>query len=308
MQEKAATSVVEKRLYFANGALIRMLTKEGKFAAGQPTDTTALKNKDIPIDEVQGAGELFGDLEQEVRAIITKTRQIASDEAPAGPASGAGSATVGEGWRLIRGSQSRSGHFAIAWGIQGQSTPVGELDENGALSAADPEAEGVTNYAIDLRTGAILGKTSGQHASDRSDFGHFTHETAWGPADSFVVQVCSGKWATFTAALYQILPDGSGLSEGVDLLAPAKQAAFEHLANGDFFKKYEKDAFTITLHDVNIAQSGSSTVVVVEASGQIPKSDQDGAYFDTTITFKLVPDENNGAPKLQWSGTEQHFD
>ena len=308
MQEKAATSVVEKRLYFANGSLIRMLTKEGKFAAGKPTDTTALKNKDIPIDEVQGAGELFGELEQEVRAIIAKARQIASDEAPGGGMAGTGAATVGEGWRLIRGSQSRDGRFALAWGMQGKSTPDGEAGEDGALSAADPEAEGITNYAIDLRTGAILGKTTGQHAGDRPDFGHYTHEVAWGSADTAFVQVCSGKWATYTAAVYQLTPDGNGLSEAADLLEPAKKAAFEHLENGGFFKKFDKDAFTVTLHDVNIAQRGASTVVVVEASGQIPKSDQDGAYFDTTITFKLIPDENGGAPKLKWSGTEQHSD
>jgi hypothetical protein len=72
MQPKAATSVVEKRLYFAEGALIRMLTKEGKFPAGKATDTATLKNKDLPIDEVEGAGELFGEHDRESQNIIAK--------------------------------------------------------------------------------------------------------------------------------------------------------------------------------------------------------------------------------------------
>jgi len=307
MQENAATSVVEKRLYFAEGGLIRVLEKKGKFAAGEPTDTTALKNKDIPIDEVEGAGELYGDLEQEAQAIIAKAEQIAAEDSLAG-ADSSGPATSGDGWRLIRGSQSRRGQFAIAWGVQGKSTPDGETEDDGALSANDPEAEGITNYVINPNTGAILGKTTGMHASDKANSGHYTHEVAWDAVDSCFVQVCSGKWATFTAAVYQLTLDGTGLSEAVDLLEPAKKAAEEHLGNGDFFKKFEKDAFTYTLHDVNIAQRGASTVVVAEVSGQIPKSDEEGAYFDITITFKLIPDENGGAPKLQWSGTEQHFD
>jgi hypothetical protein len=49
-------------------------------------------------------------------------------------------------------------------------------------------------------------------------------------------------------------------------------------------------------------------MVVVEVSGQIPKSEQDGAYFDLTVTFKILSDENGGTPKIQWSGTEQHYD
>lgn len=308
MQENAATSVVEKRLYFAGGGLIRVLEKHGKFAVGKPTDTTALKNKEIPVDQVEGAGELYGNLEQEAQAIIAKAYQITADDAPAGPAAVSGPATSGDGWRLIRGSQSRGGQFAIAWGMQGKSTPDGETEDDGALSANDPEAEGITNYVINPNTGAILGKTTGMHASDKANSGHYTHQVAWDSVDSCFVQVCSGKWATFTAAVYQLTPDGTGLSEAVDLLEPAKKAAFEHLGNGDFFKKFEKDAFAITVHDVNIAQRGSSIAVVAEVSGQIPKSDEEGAYFDTTITFKLIPDENGGAPKLQWSGTEQHYE
>lgn len=303
MQEKAATSVVEKRLYFAEAGLIRMLVKEGKFPEGKPTDTTALKNKDIPLDEVPEAGELYSDLEEEARGIMAKLQQI-----QAGDTSTTGTPTQGDGWRLIRGSQSRNGQYALAWGIQGQSSPEGDTDDEGTVSASDPEAEGLTNYVVNLSTGAILGKTIGQYASDRPDRGHDTHEVAWSSASNSLVQICSGKWATFTAGLYQITPDGTGLSEPTDLLKLAQEAAFSSLESSDLLKKFEKDAFALTLHDVSIAQRGAKAVVVVEVSGQIPKSEDEDAYFNLTLTFDLLPDDNGGEPTLKWSGTETHHD
>ncbi|MFO0442571.1 MAG: hypothetical protein ACK5ZM_01455 [bacterium] len=308
MQENAATSVVEKRLYFAGGGLISVLEKTGKVAVGKPTDTTALKNKEIPVDKVEGAGELYGNLDQEAQAIIAKAYQITADDAPAGPAAASGPATSGDGWRLIRGSQSRDGQIVLAWGVKGKSTPEGEPAEDGTLSYDDPEDENLANYAVNLSTGAILGQVVGSHGSDKPNWGHYTNEVAWSAADTYFAQVCSGKWSTYNANLYQVSPDGAGISEAVDLLEPAKKAAFDHLANGDFFKKFDKDAFAFTLHDVNIAQRGAATMVVVEVSGQIPKSEQDGAYFDLTVTFKILSDENGGTPKIQWSGTEQHYD
>jgi|UniRef100_UPI003782FF12 hypothetical protein len=306
MQPKAVTSVVEKRLYFAEGALIRMLAKEGKFSAGKATDTATLKNKDLPLDEVQGAGELFSEHDRESQNIIAKINQISMEDAPADasqPASGP--ATSGDGWRLIQGSTSRDGQFALAWGLKGQSAPDAEADEDGALSV-EPETEGLTNYIINLRTGALLGKTKGSHFGDKHTYNHYTNEVAWSAAETYVAQVCNGKWATFDANLYELNPDRTGLSKALDLLEPSKKAVFEHLDGGGFFKKFDKDSFTITLHDVNIAQRGATTVVLVEVSGQIPKSDQDGAWFDATVTFKLIPDDNGGPTKLQWSGTEVH--
>ena len=308
MQEKAATSVVEKRLYFAESSLIRYLEKKGKFPEGKPTDTTALKNKETPVEEVLGAGELYGDLDREAQAIIAKIQQISADDAPSSPAAGSGLVTSGDGWRLIRGSQSRNGQYALAWGMQVKSAPEGDSDESGALSANDPEAEGLTNYVIDLSNGVILGKTNGMHASDKPDSGHYTHEVAWSSANNYMVQVCSGKWATFTASFYEISPADGALSKPIDLLEMAQKSAFSNLEGGDLLKKFDKDDFTTTLHDVKIAQRGSKTVVIVEVAGQIPKSEEDGAYFNLTLTFQLMPDENGGKSQLQCTGTESHYD
>lgn len=307
MQEKAATSVVEKRQYFADNNLIRYLEKKGKFPEGKPTDTTAIKNKETPVEEVLGAGELYGDLEREAQAIMAKIQQIASDDVASAPAATSGSAISGDGWRLIRGSQSRNGQYALAWGMQGKSVPEGDSDESGALSANDPEAEGLTNYVIDLSNGAILGKTNGMHASDNPDSGHYTHEVAWSSANNYLVQICSGKWATFSASFYEISPDGAGLTGPLNLLELSDIAAFSYLEGGDLLKKFDKDDFATTLHDVKIAQRGSKTVVIVEVAGQIPKSEEEGAYFNLTLTFQLMHDEN-GKPKLQCTGSESHYD
>jgi hypothetical protein len=48
-------------------------------------------------------------------------------------------------------------------------------------------------------------------------------------------------------------------------------------------------------------------VASVEIDGQIPKSEVD-SYFACTISFKVIADENGGAPTLTWIGTERHHE
>lgn len=302
-REGAPVQVTEKRYYFSGGELIRAVGKQGNFAPGKPADTSKLPAKPLSGDEIEEG--VYEGFQQEVKNIISDFSGLNGGGETAGVA--ASSYPSGDGWRMIEGTRSRDGQFAFAWGIQGQSVPQGETLEDGSIGA-EPEAEGLTNYIVNLKDGVILGKTAGAHHADKGYIGHSTNEVAWSSANSFVAQVCSGKWATYDANVYAMSPDGSGFSPAADLLAVAKKAALEHLAGSEAHKKFDKDAFAITLHDVSIAQRGSKTAVVVEVGGQIPKSEEEGAYFDLTVVFTLVADENGGAPALQWSGTEAHQD
>jgi hypothetical protein len=304
MEEGAATSVVEERCDFADGALIRYRVKEGTFEEGKDSDTSKLKNREIALDEVNGAAERHDDYRNSVVEIVSKlTPKEENGKAEANPP-GTG-ITQGSGWRLIEGSRSRDGTYGIAWGIQGQEVPKGETDEDGFI-AAEPEAEGITNYIVNLRTGAILGKTAGSHFGDKSSYNHYTNDVSWSASSGFVAQVCSGKWATFDANLYELQAGGEQLSPAADMLGPAQKAAFEHMGGGDFFKKFDRDSFTITLSDARIMWRGGKPHLAVEVTGGIPKSEDEGAYFGVTVTFAIVSDENGGAPTLSWSGSEAH--
>ena len=172
--------------------------------------------------------------------------------------------------------------------------------------SVEPETEGLTNYVVNLRSGNVIGKTMGSHFGDKPTYNAYSNDVAW--SGEYFAQVCTGKWATFDANVYQLNGDGAVVSNGTDLLVPAKKAAMDHLDGSDLFKKFDKEDFTITLHDVRIVQHGFHQVIIVEVGGMIPKSEEEGSYFECTVIFKLASGENDGPPVLTLSGTELHHE
>ncbi|MFZ4595194.1 MAG: hypothetical protein ACOYOF_13135 [Verrucomicrobiaceae bacterium] len=308
--EPGGNNVTEKRYYFADNRLIRLTEKKGRFPAGKPTDTSAIKGREIPLSEIENADETYRDQHEMTAPLIEKLLHLNDDTAPAdrgSPAAASSFTQTGDGWRVIAGSGSRDGTFALAWGLKGQSSPEGEADEDGGLSV-DQESENLVNYLVNVRTKQIVGTIKGKHFGDKSTYNHDTTETAWSASSLFVAQVNSGKWATYDAHVYalQYTADGNAVSKGTDLLEPTKKAVFEHLQGSAQLKKFTRDDFTITLHDSRIVYQGGDCVVQVGVIGQIPKSEEDDSSFEATVTFKLTSDENGGAPTLAWSATEGH--
>ncbi len=318
MELKAPTSVTERRYYFAGDKLIRVLEKKGTFPSGKPTNTAGLKNREVPPGELENADETYRTQHEIAAGIIENLRRAeagSSGEAadapaqspePAGKgASGTGNIT-GEGWRMIAGSASRDGRYALAWGLKGSTEIQGEAAEDGSLSVTEDEAK-LVNYLVDLQNKSIVGPLKGKHFADKSSLGHSTSETAWSSAATFVAQINSGKWATWDAQVYEMKEgEKASLSKGTDLLEPVKKAIREFKAGDKAVKKLGFDNFTFALHDTHIAQRGPETVLVVEVNAGIPKSEEEGAFFDVTLTFSLAPDENGGAPALKSLGAEGH--
>lgn len=305
-EAEPTTTVMEKRCYFGGGKLVRLLTKEGAFAPGRPADTTGIANKTVPLAEVEDAAELYASYTTTAQAIVAKAASLDSDEAPA-PAAGpavSGQGVVGEGWRLIKGSRSQDDKFALGWGVEGKAAAAGESDEEGNLFL-EPEAEGLANYVVNLQTGAILGKTGGSHWGDRPSLHQQYHSTAWSGADIFGVQVCTGKWATMEAVVFQILDD-SKISPTTDIKAPAAAAARKKLKGSPQFKAFPADEFAISIHDVRFVQQHYDEVMQVGVSGQIPKSGAENSTFECTVTFRVKEGENGAAPVLTWKSTEVH--
>jgi hypothetical protein len=214
---------------------------------------------------------------------------------------------TGDGWRMIAGTNSRDGVYALAWGQEGQSSPQGDVDEDGFLMG-NQEDEKLVNYVVNVRTRQIIGTLKGKHFGDKSSYNHDKIETAWSSAGMFMAQLNSGKWATYDANVYEIqyTNDGNAVSKATNILEPAKKAVFEHLAGRPQLTKFTQDDFAITLHDPRIVYQGGNSVIQVGVIGQIPKSEEDDSSFEATVTFNLNSDENGGAPVLAWSSTEGH--
>jgi hypothetical protein len=304
------TDVTERRYYFSNNQLIRVLKKEGRFPAGKPTDTDELKSQEVPLSEIENADETYVQQHEMTAPLIQKLLRLEDDSTPTeGPTPGASAGPVltGDGWRMIAGTNSRDGVYALAWGQEGQSSPQGDLDEDGFLMG-NQEDEKLVNYVVNVRTRQIIGTLKGKHFGDKSSYNHDKIETAWSSAGMFMAQLNSGKWATYDAHVYEIqyTNDGNAVSKATDILEPAKKAVFEHLAGRPQLTKFTKDGFAITLHDPRIVYQGGNSVIQVGVIGQIPKSEEDDSSFEATVTFNLNSDENGGAPVLAWSSTEGH--
>ncbi len=300
MVPNAPTEVLERRYYFADSQLIRVLEKEGAFPNGGPTDTAGLKNRELPLNAIENAAETYSTQHEIAAGIIERARML---EQNAGPSDAPANHQSGEGWREIAGSGSRDGIYALAWGLKDHGEIEGETQDDGTLSV-DPENENLVNYLVNLRTKTIVGSIKGKHFGDKSTYNHFTTETAWSAASMFVAQTNSGKWATFDSNVYELRDTGeASVSKAADLLAATKKAIFKDPKAGELFKKFDQDSFTTTLRDVHIAQRGATMIVSVEASLMIPKGEEEGSNFDATVVFAINSDENGGAPLLQWIST-----
>lgn len=302
MIPRAPTDVVEKRYYFANNQLIRLLEKKGRFAEGTKADTTAIKNRELPVNaQEESAGETYTTQHKLAGAVLERVRKL--EEEPAVHETGVSRTTIaGDGWRTIAGSGSRDGDYALAWGLKGKKVSGGEAGADGFMSVDNNDPD-LANYVVDLHSKAIVGILQGKHFGDRQRYNHITNETEWSSDSMYVAQVCSFKWHTSSAFVYE-LRRGMSVSPGVDLIAPATTAAFKKLKGGPQLKKFKPGDFAITLNEVRIMQSAAAYVLMVNVLGQVPKNNDDEAFFECKISFSLTSGENNGSPGLKCLSTE----
>lgn len=203
-------------------------------------------------------------------------------------------ARAGNGWRMIQESASPDGSYALAWGQKGKSQPK----INTETHTADFDEADVVNYVVDLKSGTILGRTKAQHFGDRQFYNHESCHASWSHQNRFVVQTMSWKWHTAVCDLHQIM-DGKTLSPAVDIIEPAKKAAFKTLQDRAQLKKFKEDDFAITIEEAIFVQVGGETHVTAKLNGQIPKRDDVDAYFEAKVFFIVLPASKDTGPNLK---------
>lgn len=204
-------------------------------------------------------------------------------------------------WVAIPGTSSRDGSLALAIAVQGKPVTT-EL-----IETLEPETEGLVNYIVNLDEGSILGETQGKYWSDRVSMGNYGTEVVWSEGDALVAQTNQERFGTTDSFLYRLV-DGK-LSAPVDLLALGTEAAMKVLDESPQITTHGAEAFVIRIHDVRIVTAGGQQMVQFGVGGEIPKSELEDSYFDTTVTFAMVYDENgeiSDAPQLDWVSTEVH--
>lgn len=204
-------------------------------------------------------------------------------------------------WVAIPGTSSRDGSLALAIAMPGKAlTP--EL-----IESLEPGTEGLVNYIVNLNEGTILGETFGKYWSDRVNLGNYGTDVVWAEGDALVAQTNQERFGSTDSFLYRI-NDGE-LSAPADLLAAGTEEAMKALAESPQIKTHGAEAFAIRIHDVRIVTAGSRQLVQFGVAGEIPKSDLENSYFDTTVTFALVAGEEGEdakLPHIEWVSTEVH--
>jgi hypothetical protein len=195
--------VEESRKYFGeaknggNGVLIRELRKSAHFKPGEPTDTVPTPNVVVDLSKKKSQPT-----EDELREMLNAPTKMAEELRKGVPDSDPFASVKGDSdkYRVIHGSASSDGRFAIALGFVRESVDWNALvdhDFSGEPETYRAESdEGVRNYVVDLTQKKILGETGAAWDGTRRRYNHPECVVTWSPDSSFFVQLFANKWAS----------------------------------------------------------------------------------------------------------------
>jgi hypothetical protein len=195
--------VEESRKYFGeaksggNGVLIRELRKSAHFKPGEPTDTVRTPNVTIDLGKKNNQPT-----EDELREMLNAPTKMAEELRKGVPDSDPFASVKGDSdkYRVIHGSASPDGRFAIALGFARESIDWNALIDH--YFSNEPETyraegdEGVRNYVIDLTQKKILGETGAAWDGTRRRYNHPECVVTWSPDSIVFVQLLANKWAS----------------------------------------------------------------------------------------------------------------
>lgn len=194
------TQVEESRKYFGeeksggNGVLIRELRKSARFKPGEPTDTVHTQNVTVDLTKKDNQPT-----EEELREILTAPTKMADALRKGAPEFDPFANVKGdsEQYRVIHGSASRDGRFAIALGFAREKVDWDSIYAKATESYyAEGGAEDIRNYIVDLTQKKILGETGAGWLGTRRRYNHPECVVTWSPDSSFFVQLLANKWAS----------------------------------------------------------------------------------------------------------------
>ncbi len=212
--------VEESRKYFGeteegNDQLIRELRKSARFKPGEPTDTVHVPNVVVDLskqNKAEGGAEEFG--LGEPHELSAALRKVGPPQFFDPFASVKGDS---DKFRVIHGSASPDGRFAIAMGLPPGQSNWDELYEDESYfyenGARDYDAP---NYVVDLTQRKILGETHCNYFGTKRRYNQRQCILRWSPDSLKFVQLWDDKWSSTECVAGKISP-GPKLAGAVDL-------------------------------------------------------------------------------------------
>jgi hypothetical protein len=214
------TQVEESRKYFGetdegNHQLIRELRKSARFKPGEPTDTVHVPNVVVDLskeNKTDSGAEEF--LDGERHELSPALRKVGPPQFFDPFANVHGDS---DKYRVIHGSVSPDGRFAIAMGLPPEQSNWDALyeDENYFYENGARDYD-VPNYIIDLAERKILGKTGCHYFGTKRRYNHQQCILRWSPDSLEFVQLWDDKWSYTECVAGKISPDPK-LAGAVDL-------------------------------------------------------------------------------------------
>jgi hypothetical protein len=214
------TQVEESRKYLGeteegNDQLIRELRKSARFKPGEPTDTVHVPNVEVDLskeNKSDSVAEEFG--LGEPHELSPALRKVGPPQFFDPFANVQGDS---DKYRVIHGTASPDGRFAIAMGLPpGQSDWDALHDEGGYSYESGIDDYDVPNYIIDLADKKILGKTGCHYFGTNHRYNHRQSIVRWSPDSLKFVQLWDDKWSSTECVAGKISP-GPKLAGAVDL-------------------------------------------------------------------------------------------
>ena len=217
-----SVQVEESRKYFGegkeggNGLLIRELRKSAHFKPGESTDTVRTPN--VTVDPGKKTNQ---PTEDELREMLNAPTNMAEELRKGAAAFDPYAEVKGDSdkYRVIHGSASPDGRFAIALGFTREPIDWDALYDKETESYYTEDDEGIRNYFVDLAQKKILGETGAAWAGTRRRYNHPECVVTWAPDSSFFVQLLANKWASDDCVAGKIV-SGPKFVGAVNLLKP----------------------------------------------------------------------------------------
>ena len=215
-----STQVEESRKYFGETEegldhVIRELRKSARFKPGELTDTVHVPNVVVDVSKQnkgEGSAEEFG--LGEPHELSPALRKLGPPQFFDPFANVQGDS---DKYRVIHGSVSPDGRFAIAMGLPpGQSNWDALYEDESYFYENGARDYDVPNYIIDLAEKKILGETGCHYFGTKRRYNHQQCILRWSPDSLKFVQLWDDKWSSTECVAGTISP-GPKLAGAVDV-------------------------------------------------------------------------------------------
>jgi hypothetical protein len=278
-----SVQVDESRKYFGegkkggNGVLIREQRKSAHFKPGESTDTVRTPNVTVDLSKKSNQPT-----EDELREMLNAPTNTAEELRKGAPEFDPFADVKGDSdkYRVIHGSASPDGRFAIALGFAQEPVDWDAQYDKETESYYAEGDEGIRNYVVDLPQKKILGETGATWAGTRRRYNHPECVVTWSPGSNFLVQLLDNKWASDDCVAGKIV-SGPRFVGAVNLLKALSPKIYAFVKKP--FNREEGGA--LSLYKAKVTNDGA---VNMEAAEYESSGDRKGdTNFRVNARFRL---------------------